>query len=428
MMFKFFGKKKEKAKGPRAVISEFNFKEVRALQIASVFTCVRIISESIAMLPINIYKIVNGEKELAVKHPLYKIFRHKPNPNDTPVEFMEKLISDLAMSGNCYCYIVRGLGGAVQELWPINSANMHLERMADGSIYYRWQHLNGETMECTSFDKDFPIWHVKLFSNNGYSGVSPLDQLRELFDTASMTDQFWKQFLANGCNLTGKLICPETLTDEAFAKLKKDITETYTGVGNVGKFMILEGGLNFEVINKNSLSDSQFLETKNYILKQVAAVFKVPLHMVGMMEHSTYNNVEQQQINFLIQCLGPYISKFEQSIISNLTVDREWNKYVATFNTEGLLRMDMTARYKAHQIGIQSGFLSPNEARRKEELPGYEGGDKFIIPLNMARIDEYGNIETISNTPMPSEDIENVLGNKAPEKETEPGKEEQENE
>ena len=90
--------------------------------------------------------------------------------------------------------------------------------------------------------------------------------------------------------------------------------------------------------------------------------------------------------------------------------------------------MDMTARYKAHQIGIQSGFLSPNEARRKEELPGYEGGDKFIIPLNMARIDEYGNIETISNTPMPSEDIENVLGNKAPEKETEPGKEEQENE
>ena len=95
MMFKFFGKKKEKAKGPRAVISEFNFKEVRALQIASVFTCVRIISESIAMLPINIYKIVDGEKELAVKHPLYKIFRHKPNPNDTPVEFMEKLISDV---------------------------------------------------------------------------------------------------------------------------------------------------------------------------------------------------------------------------------------------------------------------------------------------------------------------------------------------
>ncbi len=382
----------------RAAFTGYNYRQVQVLSISTAYACVRVISESVAMLPLKIYRQNNGEKDLAVDHPLYKIFEQSPNPNDTPSEFKEKLLVSLIMNGNVFCEIERnGLGKDITALWVIPYETMECERLTNGSIRYRWPDLKGELQEANSYDNPPRIWHVKLFSTDNIKGISPIVQLKDTFKMAGMTEQFWTQFVENGCNLSGKLKVDSVLDDDAFDRLKKDITENYSGTKNLGKFMILENGMDFLPVSNNSLSDAQFVETKDFIMKQIASIFKVPLHMVGIMEHSTYNNVEQQQIFFLVHCLGPYLRKIEERVEWLFSPEDRGN-YSAKFLTSTLLKMDMKTRFSVYRMAIEDGILSRNECRDMEDMHAYTGGDKFIVPLNMAVIDENGMIEKLVTT------------------------------
>lgn len=385
-------------KSVRAAFTGYNYKQMQTLSISTAYACVRVIAESVAMLPLKIYKQTDGEKDLAVEHPLYKLFEYAPNPNDTPTEFKEKLMVSLIMNGNVFCEIERkGIGNEITALWIIPFETMECERLTNGSIRYRWPDLEGRDQEANSYDRVPRIWHIKLFSTDNIKGVSPIEQLKDTFKMAGMTEQFWTQFIENGCNLSGKLKIEDTLDDEAFAKLKKEMTENYAGTKNLGKFMILENGMDFQPISSNSLSDAQFIETKSFIMKQVASIFKVPLHMIGIMEASTYNNVEQQQIFFLVHCLGPYLRKIEERVEWLFGLD-ERSDYSAKFLTSTLLKMDMKTRFSVYRMAIEDGILSRNECRDMEDMHAYTGGDKFIVPLNMAVIDENGMIEKLVTT------------------------------
>lgn len=388
------GRPKKQARD-RISFSSVNYRQVQALQISTAFACVRVISESVAMLPLKIYRMNNGEKDLAVDHPLYKLFEFAPNPNDSPAEFKEKLLVSLIMNGNVFCEIERaGIGKSITALWIIPYETMECVRMTDGSVRYRWTDLKGEIQEANSYDRTPRIWHIKLFSTDNVKGISPIEQLKDTFKQAGMTEQFWTQFIENGCTLSGKLKLEDTLTQEAFDALKARINETYAGSKNIGKYMILENGMDYEPISKNSLADSQFIETKTFIMKQIAAIFKVPLHMIGVMDHSTYNNVEQQQIFFLVHCLGPYLRKIEERV-EWLLPPEERPDYTVKFLTSTLLKMDMKTRFSVYRMAIEDGILSRNECRDMEDMHAYTGGDKFIVPLNMAVINEFGQIERI---------------------------------
>lgn len=397
-MFGWFRRKSRPKKNVRAAFTAYNFKQMQALQISTAYSCVKVIAESIAMLPLKIYKEVDGEKELATDHPLFKLFELGPNPNDTPSEFKEKLAVSLITNGNVFCEIERkGFGQEITALWVIPYETMECERMTDGSIRYRWYDLKGALQEANSYDKTPRIWHIKLFSTDNVKGVSPIEQLKDTFNGAGLTDQFWTQFIENGCNLSGKLKIEDSLDEEAFQQLKDRIKSEYSGQKNLGKFMILENGMDFQPITSNSLSDSQFIETKSFIMKQIASIFKVPLHMIGIMEASTYNNVEQQQIFFLVHCLGPYLRKIEERVEWLLGPDERLS-YSAKFLTSTLLKMDMKSRFTVYRMAIEDGILSRNECRDMEDMHAYTGGDKFIVPLNMAVIDENGQVERVITT------------------------------
>lgn len=396
-MFEWFKKYRHK-KNVRAAFTAYNFRQAKALEVSTAYSCIKVIAESVAMLPLKIYKQVDGEKELDINHPLYKIFEYAPNPNDTPSEFKEKIMVSLIMNGNVFCEIERnGIGKEITALWLIPYESMECERMTDGSIRYRWPDLSGVLQEANSYDKVPRVWHIKLFSTNDVKGVAPIEQLKDTFNAAGLTDQFWTQFIENGCNLSGKLKIEDELDDEAFAKLKERVVSEYSGPKNLGKFMILENGMDFEPVTNNSLSDSQFIETKSFIMKQIASIFKVPLHMIGIMEASTYNNVEQQQIFFLVHCLGPYLKKIEERV-EWLFDSEDRTNHSAKFLTASLLKMDMKSRFTVYRMAIEDGILSRNECRDMEDMHSYVGGDKFIVPLNMAVIDENGQIERVITT------------------------------
>lgn len=391
-----FTKGRPKKNIATAAFSSYNYKQIQALQISTAYACVKVIAESAAMLPLKIYHMnSDGEKELAINHPLYDIFEYSPNPNDTPAEFKEKILVSLIMNGNSFCEIERaGLGNSITALWVIPYESMECVRMTNGSVRYRWYDLKGQLQEANSYDRTPRVWHIKLFSTDNVKGVSPIEQLKDTLKMAGMTEQFWTQFLENGCTLSGKLKMDDVLTDDAFEEFKKRFEETYKGINNIGKYMILENGMDFTPISTNSLADSQFVETKTFIMKQVASIFKVPLHMIGIMEASTYNNVEQQQIFFLVHCLGPYLKKIEERV--EMLFDREERReYSCKFLTSTLLKMDMKTRFTVYRMAIEDGILSRNECRDMEDMHAYTGGDKFIVPLNMAVINEQGQIERI---------------------------------
>lgn len=414
-LVQFFTKSRKK-ESARVTFGSYNFRQIQALQISTAFACVKVIAESVAMLPLKIYKLNNGEKDLALDHPLYSIFEHSPNPNDSPSEFKEKIVVSLVMNGNVFCEIERkGLGHNITALWVIPYESMECVRLTDGSIRYRWLDLEGKQQEANSYDKIPRIWHIKLFSTDNVKGISPIEQLKDTFKMAGMTEQFWTQFLENGCTLSGKIKLEDTLSDEAFETLKKRIKDTYSGVANIGKYMVLENGMDFTPITQNSLADAQFIETKTFIMKQVASIFKVPLHMIGIMEASTYNNVEQQQIFFLVHCLGPYLKKIEERVES-LFEPEERNYYSAKFLTSTLLKMDMKTRFSVYKMAIEDGILSRNECRDMEDMHAYTGGDKFIVPLNMAVIDENGFIERIITEPESMQGETNVSDSDNPNK------------
>lgn len=397
MMFGWFKKQKTEKKnryGRYMVGSFLDYQETQALKLSTTFACVKVIAESIGMMPIKIYEENNGIKALAKTHPLYDVLTYQPNPNDTPAEFKEKLMTDLLLHGNSYCKIVR-FGGKIKELWRLPVDSVDVKLMSDSSILYSWKNDNGKEETANSFDSECKIWHIKLFSTDNVKGVAPVEQLKDLFGEAGKIDQFWTKYIDNGCTLSGIIKSAEPIEQDKFEDVKNIINEEYTGSRNTGKVLFLDYGLDYKPMSEKSLSDSQFIQTKLHIMKQIAGVFKVPLNMLGIMEGATYNNVEQQQINFLVHCLSPYLNKIEERITMSLLKKEEREKYTVKFLTTGLLKLDTESRYKTYKMAIENGILNRNEIRDMEELSAYTGGDKFIVPLNMALIDENGQIERV---------------------------------
>lgn len=396
-MFDWFKKKKapEIKQRQRFMVGSFlDFQETQALKLSTTFACIKVIAESIGMLPIKIYEENDGVKALAKKHPLYNVLTYQPNPNDTIAEFKEKIMTDLLLHGNSYCKIIR-FGGKIKELWRIPVDSMSVNLMSDSSIQYTWKNDNGTDETANSFDAECKVWHIKLFSTDNVKGVAPVEQLKDLFGEAGKINQFWSRYIDNGCSLSGMIKSAEPIEEEKFQDVKTMIQEEYAGAKNTGKILFLDYGLDYKPMSEKSLSDTQFIQTKLHIMKQIAGVFKVPLNMLGIMEGATYNNVEQQQINFLVHCLSPYLNKIEERITCSLLKPEERDKYTVKFLTTGLLKLDTETRYKTYKMAIENGILNRNEIRDMEELSAYNGGDKFIVPLNMALIDENGQIERV---------------------------------
>jgi HK97 family phage portal protein len=361
--------------------------EEGALKLAAVYACVRVLSETVAQLPLIIYERLERGKERAVDHPLYRLLHDQPNPLMTAFEWRETLMSHLALWGNAYCEIEMDGAGRPLALWPLRPDQMEDVRRKGDALTYLYQLPDGKRVVL----RGEQVFHVRGLSPDGVWGYSPIRQFaRQLVGMGLAVETFGSAFFANGARPGGVLQHPGKLGDEAYANLRESWGARHEGVSNAHRVAILEEGMTFQAIGVPP-EEAQFLESMKLNRTQIASIFRVPPHMIGDLERATFSNIEQQSIEFKTYTIEPWLVRWQQAINTRLMIEGERDTFFAEFLTDALLRGDTASRYQAHAIGRQNGWLSANDIREIENMNPVDGGDVYLIPLNMVPAGEQGS-------------------------------------
>lgn len=350
-----------------------------ALHYLTVLSCIRVISESVGMLPLNIYRKNGESRSLATDSPLYNLLAVQPNGFQTASEFWEMAVAHLAWKGNFYAYKVLGGDGRLLELIPIPPDSVSVDQRGDYSLKYEVTFKNGKGGIYESAD----IFHVRRLSLNGYTGLNPIAYARESLGLGIATQKHGAKLFSNGARPGGVLSTDQVLKDDSYNRIRESWDAAHAGVDNAHRTAILEAGLKFQSIGMTA-EDSQFLETRKYQRSEICGLFRVPPHMIGDLEKATFSNIEHQSLQFVTQTLGPYLTAIESRIRSDLVQPRNRGRLFARFDVTELLRGDMAGRSAYYREMSNLGAMSPNEIRVREGMNPREGGDIYLTPLNMA--------------------------------------------
>ena len=390
--------------------------ERSAMQMTAVYACVRILSEAVAGLPLHLYRYNDeGGKEKAVDHPLYTLLHDEPNPEMSSFVFRETLMTHLLLYGNAYAQIVRNGKGEVIGLYPLMPSKMTVDRDENGHLYYSYVHSNEEadTMKDeTVILRPSDVLHIPGLGFDGLVGYSPIAMAKNAIGMAMACEEFGAKFFANNAAPSGVLEYPGTLKNPD--RIRDSWNAQYGGSANSHRVAVLEDGLHFTPISI-SPNEAQFLETRKFQINEIARIFRVPPHMVGDLEKSSFSNIEQQSLEFVKYTLDPWIVRWEQSLFRSLFNTDEKKLYFFKFNLDGLLRGDYQSRMNGYAVGIQNGFMSPNDIRELENMdliPDEAGGNLYLTngnlcPLSMAGAAYSRNIQkTEENTDANEEVLE----------------------
>ena len=371
-----------------------NVNERSAMQMTAVYACVRILSEAIAGLPLHMYRYKDeGGKEKAIDHTLYHLLHDEPNPEMTSFVFRETLMTHLLLWGNAYAQIIRNGRGEVIALYPLMPNRMEVNRDANGMLYYVYQKTSDDapTLEGSSVIlSPSEVLHVPGLGFDGLVGYSPIAMAKNAIGLSMAAEEYGAKFYANGAAPSGVLEHPGVLKDPA--KVRDSWNAAFGGSSNSHKVAVLEEGLKYTPISI-SPNEAQFLETRKFQIDEIARIFRVPPHMVGDLEKSSFSNIEQQSLEFVKYTLDPWVVRWEQSLSRALLSETEKKSYFFKFNLEGLLRGDYQSRMQGYSIGIQNGFMCPNDVRELENLdliPDELGGNKYMVNGNMVDLKNVG--------------------------------------
>ena len=374
--------------------------ERSAMQMTAVYCCVRILSEAVASLPLQFYRYTDdGGKEKAVEHPLYFLLHDEPNPEMTSFIFRETLMTHLLLWGNAYSQIIRNGKGEVVALYPLMPDRMKVDRDEHGRLYYEYTVYDsddvdgrkgtnkvGRTVRLQPHD----VLHIPGLGFDGLVGYSPIAMAKNAIGLAIATEEYGSKFFANGAAPSGVLEHPGTIKDPS--KVRESWQATFGGSGNANKIAVLEEGMKYTPISI-SPEQAQFLETRKFQIDEIARIFRVPPHMIGDLEKSSFNNIEQQSLEFVKYTLDPWVSRWEQAMVRALLTPDEKKKYFFKFNVDGLLRGDYQSRMNGYATARQNGWMSANDIRELENLdriPAEQGGDLYLINGNMTKLEDAG--------------------------------------
>lgn len=368
--------------------------ERSAMQMTAVYACVRILSEAVAGLPLHFYRYKDdGSKEKAIDHNLYYLLHDEPNPEMSSFVFRETLMTHLLLWGNAYAQIIRNGKGDIIALYPLMPNKMQVDRDENGKLYYTYTRSEGEanTMQGSSVTlepKD--VLHIPGLGFDGLVGYSPIAMAKNAIGLAIATEEFGSKFFANGAAPSGVLEHPGTIKDPS--RVREAWQSQFGGSGNSGKVAVLEEGMKYTPISI-SPEQAQFLETRKFQINEIARIFRVPPHMVGDLEKSSFSNIEQQSLEFVKYTLDPWVVRWEQSLSRSLLSEDEKKQYFFKFNLEGLLRGDYQSRMNGYAIARQNGWMSANDIRELEDLDklsAEQGGDLYLVNGNMLPLNKAG--------------------------------------
>lgn len=368
--------------------------ETTAMQTTAVYACVRILSEAVASLPLHVYEYSEGGKKMVTDHPLYALLHDEPNPDMTSFVFRETMMSHLLIWGNAYAQIIRNGKGETIALYPLQPDKMDVERDERGRLYYVYSRYTDENPNIKNYGQ-IVLWpeevlHIPGLGFDGLIGYSPIAMARNAVGMTMACEEYGASFFANGANPGGVLEHPGVLKDPS--KVRESWNSVYRGVSNAHKIAVLEEGMKYQQIGIPP-EEAQFLETRKFQINEIARLYRIPPHMVGDLEKSSFSNIEQQSLEFVKYTLDPWVVRWEQALKKALLLPEEKERLFLKFNVDGLMRGDYQSRMSGYAIGRQNGWLSANDIREMEDLnpiPEEEGGDLYLINGALTKLKDAG--------------------------------------
>jgi HK97 family phage portal protein len=367
-----------------------------ATSLSAVYACVKIISETIASLPFILYRRAKDGRKEANTHPLWPVFRDKPNEQQNFFEFIEMIWGHILLRGNAFLFKELNRAGEVIGLWPLHPDNMTTlvaESQTSGVLsVVGYDYQLTQTGGKVSFMPD-DIWHIKDWSDNGVLGISRIEQAANTFGASLATEEYSSKFFANSANPSGILTYPGKLKEDARTRLVNSWEGLHQGSNQASKTALLEAGIEWKPVSITPEA-SQLIETRQWQVADIARIFRVPTILIGGAgaadKSNTFASAEQQMLAFVQHTIRPIAIRFEQSANAEFLSDKERRqrqRLFFEFKLEGLLRGDVKSRFEAFKIGREWGWLSPNDIRAFENMPNLgKDGDEYTRPMNMQPI------------------------------------------
>lgn len=363
---------------------EVNVKGINGLKVDTIYTCVRILSESLAKLPFKIYK---ENKQKAEDHYLYQLLKLRPNPYMSAYDFFKTLEAQRNIYGNSYASLEIDEKGRVIGIWPMDAPKVSVyvdEKGLLSSSNRIWYvvKVNGEERKLHPDS----VLHFKALTTDGIVGIAPLEVLRANVENEAQGTEYINKFFKQGLQSKGIIHYVGDLSLEKEKEFIKRFEQMSSGLKNSHRVSMLPYGYQFQPLAA-SLADAQFLENAQLTIRKIAAAYGVKMHQLNDLERATYSNNSEQQRQFYVDTLMPILTSYEQEMTYKLFLDRELKQgYYGKFTVDVITRADIKTRYEAYRIGIQGGFIKPNEVRAREEFEPVEGGDELLINGNMMPI------------------------------------------
>lgn len=361
-----------------------------ALKFSAVFSCLRVLAETFASVPIAEYrKKANGDREKTDETGLFDILHNVPNDEMSAFNFREMGMFQINTGGNFVAVREKNMLGQIIGLTPLNWEKVEISRdSATGKLVYKFRGTSEKIYNRAD------VFHVPGVSLNGVVGVSPIEYAAQSIKLGLTYEKFGINFYKNGAIPSGIFKHPGFLKDEAYKRLKEDLKKNYQGLMNAGIPIIAEDGLDFAQLTMK-LADAELLQSKKFQIEDICRIYRVPLHLVQNLDKATFSNIEQQSLEFVMYTMLPWFRRWEDCINCQLlTKEQRSQGYYFEYNMSGLLRGDAASMATAFATGRQWGWLSVNDIRRMMNLNSIPNGDIYLEPLNM--------IEAGKNTGLPA--------------------------
>jgi HK97 family phage portal protein len=377
---------------------EINVKGKNALKEITVYSCVRIRSEFMSVLPLKVYQDQNGKKKVT-DHYLNSLLKLRPNPHMTSSAFKKAMEAQRTMFGNGYAnieWVTRGPNkGRVKALWPMDASKVTVvvddtisvpSVLGSGNRVAYVVDVGGEQRKLKPED----VLHIKGVTLDGLVGIPPIEILRASIENAAAGTEYINKFFRHGLQSRGIVQYVGDLDAKAKETFRKNFEEMSSGLNNAHRISLLPIGYQFQPIQL-SLTDAQFLENAELTIRQIAAAFGVKMHQLNDLDRATHTNIAEQQREFYAATGQAMVTDDEEEFTYKLFLDSELaDGYYLKFNVDAIIRSDIKTRYEAYKTGIQAGFLKPNEAREKEEMEPDPYGDKLLANGNMIPLEMVG--------------------------------------
>ena len=369
-----------------------------AVQLTTVYACVRVIAETIASLPLNVYEDTEHGSVKAMEHPLQRLLHDEPNPEMTSFVWRETMLSHLLLWGNSYSQIIRSGRNGIVGLYPLLPDHMNVDRNSKGVLTYTYTTSDGKTVQLDPED----VLHIPGLGFDGVVGYSPIALEKNAIGLGIAAEEYGSTFFKNGARPSGVLTHPNTVRDPK--RLRDNWNATYGGSSNGGKVAILEENMSFTPISLPN-NEAQFLETRRFQVEEICRIYRVPPHLVGNLDRATFGNIEHQSIDFATHTIRPWLVRIEQAMNRALFADSEkagsagGRRFYVQFNLDGLMRGDYKSRMEGYAIARQNGWMSANDIRALENLNPIseeEGGSTYLVNGNMVPVNLCGITQLIA--------------------------------